>query len=201
MTSQTKQLRIDSKRELRQTQKQRPGESQTFDQCQTPIYALDPLLPYLRKDWIIWESAAGDGNLAQGLMDSGLKVIATDILEGQNFFTYKPPIFNVQVTNPPYSIKLDWLKRSYEISKSFALLLPVELLGVGAAQKLFEQYGIEVILLNKRVNFQTVNTTFSKSNAWFPTAWYTWGLNIGQPISYGKLVKRPDSQMPLRLAA
>jgi len=37
------------------------------DEFQTPKYALDPLLPFLKKDWIIWECAWGKGSLAKHL--------------------------------------------------------------------------------------------------------------------------------------
>ncbi len=46
---------------------------------QTPPQALEPLLPYLRPHWHIWEPACGDGNLANTLMDRGYKVTDTDI--------------------------------------------------------------------------------------------------------------------------
>lgn len=77
--------------------------------------------------------------------------------------------------------------------------MPVECLGVGKAQQLFEQYGIEVILLNKRIDFQTVNTSFAKSTAWFPTAWFTWGLKIGHQITFAKITKRPNEQMVMTI--
>ena len=37
--------------------------SHTMDQCQTPTYAVEPLLPYIPKEWLVWESAAGEGNI------------------------------------------------------------------------------------------------------------------------------------------
>lgn len=191
------QHRIDTKRSLRRTQAQNPNQSQGFDQCQTPVYALDPLFAYLPKDKIIWESAAGQGNLVTGLRDAGYSVIASDILTGQNFFKWQPERFDVMITNPPYSIKLLWCERAFQLGKPFALLLPVEILGVGGAQRLFERYGIEIILLDKRVNFQTINTSFEKSSAWFPVCWITSGLNIGQQITYSKLTKRPAAQLTL----
>lgn len=170
--------------------------SKAADLCQTPQYAIDPLLAYLQSN-VIWESAAGQGNLALAFQERGFKVISSDILTGQDFFKWQPAAWDVQISNPPFSCKLAWLARSYQLGKPFALLLPVEFLGVGAAQKLFARYGIEVILLNRRVNFQTVNTTFAKSNAWFPTCWYTFGLNIGQQITYGQITKRPDEQLTM----
>ncbi|MBN1430421.1 MAG: hypothetical protein JXB07_18775, partial [Anaerolineae bacterium] len=46
-------------------------EPQGFDDCQTPPYALDPLLPYLSHEWTIWEPARGDGQLVETLLDAG----------------------------------------------------------------------------------------------------------------------------------
>lgn len=95
-----------------------------FDSCQTPFYALDPLIPYLPKDWLIWESAAGDCHVVQKLTAEGFAIFGSDILSGHNFFTFSPERWDCQVTNPPYSIKYDWLKRSYELGKPFALYCP-----------------------------------------------------------------------------
>ena len=35
------------------------------DDFQTPPYALDPLLPFLKRDWVVWECACGKGNLVR----------------------------------------------------------------------------------------------------------------------------------------
>ena len=46
----------------------RPPERRS-DDWQTPPYALGPLLPYLKPDWLLWECSAGKGNLARSLRD------------------------------------------------------------------------------------------------------------------------------------
>jgi hypothetical protein len=171
-------------------------KSKTFDQCQTPFYALDPLIPYLPQG-IIWEPAAGDGHIVTKLELTGLDVIAGDILTGQNFFEYIPPQYDLQVTNPPYSIKYQWLERCYELEKPFALLLPLETMGAVKGQRLFERYGIEVILLDKRINFKMPYKKYGGGGAKFPVAWFTWGLNIGQQITFGKIQRYEDGQLSL----
>lgn len=126
------------------------------DQCQTPSYALDPLLPYLSKGKVIIESAAGEGNLVKGLRFHGFPVCAYDLLNGNDFFEYQSrhKDIEVQVTNPPFSLKYKWLKHSYEIGIPFALLMPVEVEGAAQAQKLFEHYGVGIIHLSRRINFK-----------------------------------------------
>jgi hypothetical protein len=70
------------------------NESKSYDRCGTPSYAVAPLLPYLDPSKVIWEPAAGEGYLVKALKDGGCpSVIASDILTGQNFFTYRPEEF------------------------------------------------------------------------------------------------------------
>ena len=164
-------------------------ESKKYDRCQTPPYATDPLLPYL-PDGVLWEPASGEGYLVEAFYDAGYQesqVITSDLLTGQNFFDYEPDSWDFLVTNPPYSIKFKWLKRCYQLGKPFALLLQVEVLGTQAAQRLFEEHGIEVVLLDKRADFKMPNAGWTGGGAQFSTAWFTWGLNIGKGISYGRI--------------
>lgn len=165
------------------------NEAQGFDACQTPAYAVDPLLPYLTRIAAIWEPAAGEGLLCEALYDSGFKdVIASDILTGQNFFDYLPEKqWDAIVTNPPFSLKFKWLERCYELGKPFALLLPVETLGTKTAQEMFREHGVEIILMDKRVNFKMPNKGWDGGGAQFPVAWFTWGLDIGQQMTFARV--------------
>ncbi len=167
-------------------------EPQGFDACQTPAYALDPLCGYLDLSWKIWEPATGEGLLVEALYDCGFSehsVYASDLLTGQNFFEFAPDTWDCLITNPPYSIKYKWLAHCYELGKPFALLLPVETLGAKTAQVLFRQYGLEVIFLDRRVNFKMPLIGWDGSAAQFPVAWFTWGLNIGQQMTFAELTR------------
>lgn len=156
------------------------------DACQTPGYALDPLLPFLSSSWTIWEPAAGEGLLVEALQSNGFPVVASDLLTGQSFFNFCPPSWDCLVTNPPYSLKYPWLERCYALGKPFALLVPVETIGSQKAQALFEKYGFEMLLLNRRVNFKTPNKGWENSGAQFPVFWLCWQL-LPQPVVYGKI--------------
>ena len=164
--------------------------SQPFDFCQTPPYALEPLLPYL--GWsmpsTIWEPACGEGLLVQALFDGGWTrehVVTSDIRTEQNFFEYEPAQWDIIVTNPPYSLKYRWLERCYELGKPFALLLPVESLGAKAAQDLMQQYGFEMMLLDTRINFKMPNKGWDGSSP-FPTFWLTWHL-LPEKVMFGQI--------------
>lgn len=181
----------------KQNRKGQKDKSAKFDRCQTPHYALDPILPYLQPKWLIWESACGEGQIVTKLTKEGFRVTGTDLLTGSNFFSQQPEVWDIQLTNPPYSVKYDWLRRSYGLGKPFALLLPLETLGAAQGQELFSQFGIEIVLPSKRVNFRMPNKGYGKSGAQFPTAWFTWGLGIGRQLTFAQIGYYDDSQLAL----
>ncbi|MBI5806288.1 tRNA (adenine-N(6)-)-methyltransferase [candidate division TA06 bacterium] len=159
----------------------RQGSANDF---QTPAQALHPLYQYLKKDWTIWECAQGKGNIVRELRARGWKVIGTDILDGHDYLSYLPSRFNCMITNPPYSIKQLFLERAYSLQKPFAFLLPLTTFETRKRQYLFEKYGLEVIFFDKRINFETPSGR--GTGAWFATAWFTWGLNIGKQMTFCK---------------
>lgn len=177
-------------------------ESKGFDRCNTPPYAIEPLLPYIQRDWIVWEPAAGTDNIVNALAPYVAGIIGTDLIKEppRNFFEYQPRAFDAIVTNPPYSIKFDWLERCYALGKPFALLVPVETIGAQSAQKLMEKNGAELLLLNRRVNFEMPNKGWEGSAAQFPVLWLCWKM-LPVPIVYGKIVQRHRAQVSFLDAA
>lgn len=165
------------------------------DDFQTPPEALIPLLPYLHENWLIWECAEGKGYLSRELRVNGYSVIGSDILTGQDFLLWMPEHFDCIVTNPPYSLKHKFLIRCYQLGKPFALLLPLTTLETRTRQQLFKQYGVEIILFDKRINFYVPSGKESKS--WFATAWFTWGLGIGEQLNFISLVEAKQEAMKL----
>lgn len=163
------------------------------DKCQTPSYALEPLLPYIPKNQIIWEPAVGEGFLVQGLRQYGYtRIIESDILTGDDFFTANPVemvgwFWNMIVTNPPFSLKYKWLERCYELGYPFALLMPSDTLFAASANKLFQKYGIEIIIMNPRVDFMMPYKGWEGKGSDFSTSWFTWKLNIGQMITFADI--------------
>jgi hypothetical protein len=157
---------------------------------QTPDYALDPLVPFLKEGWVLWDCASGKGNIQNGLVNRGFLCAGSDIIYSpyQDFLTSKITDdwisfshISCIVTNPPYNIKDKFLQHAYELGIPFAFLLPIESLGGARRQEMYRKYGLEVILFPFRVNFETPN---GGSSAWFPVGWFTYGLNIGKPLTF-----------------
>ena len=164
---------------------QPPMKQGSPDDFQTPEIALDCLIPFLNKNWNIWECACGKGNLVRGFERKGFKVYGSDIISNEtcDFLIWKPfQIFNCIVTNPPFSIKEKFLQRCYELGKPFALLLPLTALESERRQKLFRQYGIQLIIPNKRFNFETPSG--KGGGSWFATAWFCGNMNLPKDLNF-----------------
>ena len=161
-----------------------PKQVKSADDFQTPAIALKPLLPYLKREWIILECAEGKGNLTKALRKWGFNVIGTDILTGTDFLTDKIDRFDCIVTNPPYSKKEEFITRCYTLGKPFALLMPLTTLEGQKRQALFKKYGLQLILLNRRINFEKIGNV---SGSWFATCWITWKLNLPRDITFATI--------------
>ena len=122
------------------------------DEVFTPRYAVTPIVKYIKKDSVIWcPFDEEDSEYVKVLRENGFKVIATHIINGQNFFEYEPEEYDVIISNPPFSIKDDILKRLDELKKPYAMLLPLPTL---QGQKRFKYLkDTEALIFDKRVNF------------------------------------------------
>ncbi len=148
------------------------------DCFQTDPAALDPLLPYL--DGLrVWEPACGEGQLARRLREVGCDVEASDVQTGTDFLTCTPPRCDVILTNPPFSIKDEFIARCYALRKPWALLMPLTALEGQKRQRYYAEHGLTVVLMPRRVDFTTPSGKVGGS--WFASAWYTWRLVPGEP--------------------
>lgn len=169
---------------------QPPMKQGMSDDFQSPSYVLDILIPYLKKEWNILECACGKGNLVNGLIDKGFKVIGTDIIIGYDFLQCTSDItkdIDCIITNPPYSLKDEFIKKCYELGKPFALLMPLTALEGQKRQALYKKYGLQLIIPNRRINFETPSG--QGTGSWFLTAWFTWGLNLSKDLNFVELIK------------
>ncbi len=119
-------------------------KSEKNDEIYTPKYAIMPLLKYLPKNLVVWECTDfGDSNITNVLKENGFKVISThkdnfDFLRDNADFD-----FDIIITNPPYSLKDEFLQKCYEYGKPFCLLLPITSLEGIKRGELFRKYGIQ----------------------------------------------------------
>lgn len=134
------------------------------DECYTPSYALEILLPYLDKSKVYYEATSNiSSNIINCAKQNGYNFLNSN---GKDFLNNDLPQFDGIITNPPYSIKDKFIAKCYEINKPFALLLPVTAIQGKFRGKLFDKYGIELLVINSRVDFT------GKGAPHFGVAWF-----------------------------
>lgn len=125
------------------------------DEFYTPMYAIEPILKYIKSDSIIWCPFDTDESLfVKRFTDEGHTVIATHIDSGEDFFTYPLPKCDYIISNPPYSLKSEVLSKLFEIGKPFAMLVGV--VGLFESQKRFEMFknnDFEILYMNRRIAY------------------------------------------------
>lgn len=102
----------------------------------------------------------------------GYRVVRSHINDGQDFFTYEPDEYDVIVSNPPFSMKDQVLKRLYELNKPFAILLPLNSLQGQTRYKYFKN-GIQMLSFDKRVGYHNMkNMDVPVEGTPFATAYF-----------------------------
>lgn len=143
-----------------------------YDNLYTPDEAVYPLLKYipLLHGRTVWECTDfGNSNISKVLTKEGYRVIKSDITSGFDFLKdTMNENFNCIITNPPYSLKDQFIESCYSYGKPFALLLPLTALEGMRRSKMFQKYGISVIVLDKRIDFT------GKKACWFNVSWFCW---------------------------
>lgn len=173
----------------------------------TPPYSVTPLMELLKLDnkWFVWEPASGQNDLVEAIEERcPAKVVGTEIRNGQDFFDEftVPKQFNVEeyygksgiITNPPYSIKPQWLRRSFEVSKNVALLLPVESLASSKLRSIWnDNGGVSILLTDTRTDFKSLEGKWFESEAIMSTAWFISGFGIEQDQILHSSIKEEKS--------
>lgn len=158
------------------------------DNLQTPNWPVLSLLNSLPEplNGVVLEPACGKGRIVDLFKRMNQPCIGTDILTGDDFLNHschKNGPFDYIITNPPFSLKDEFLYRCYTIRKPFALLLPFSGLEGKKRQALYKRYGLQILVLPKRVDFEFPDGTF-KGKPWFAGAWFTHGFNFKKDITF-----------------
>ena len=144
------------------------------DDYMTPKSVWESVQQYIPKDKVIWEAFYGDGKSGEYLQELGFKVIHDKI----DFFMEDKG--DIIVTNPPFSRKIDVLKRLKVLGKPFMLVLPASTLGTKALQTLFPD--IQVIVPKGRIQF--IKNGKQTDAVWFASFLYCWKFNLPRDLLF-----------------
>jgi len=140
------------------------------DTFQTPAYAVDLLIPFIPNNVkYIWECAAGAGLMVRSFRKHGFNIIASDLVGSEtvrqsnfldmsyNNYPGEIDVFGGQVaiiTNPPFSIKEEFIEASFSYGLPFAFLINADYSG---RQIDWINRGCEKIIPTRRINYLTPN--------------------------------------------
>lgn len=138
---------------------------QIRDLFQTPRYAVELLIPFIPKNAIIWEPAAGELRISRILQSLGYKVVSSDIqeptkhrqqidfLNSTKSFVEDNKIDTI-ITNPPFSLKFDFITKALELDvKNFGFLIPFDMCGF--LHRAFNKFNLNGIVPERRIDYFT----------------------------------------------
>lgn len=163
----------------------------SMDFYPTPREVTVALLEFLQmpKSTKIWECACGQNHMVDIMCDFGYEVIGTDIQGGVDFLTADlPQGVDWIITNPPFNMAEDFIKRCIHHQKPFALLLKSQYWHASRRTQLFKDHPPKFVLpLNWRPDFTGEGASL------MDVMWCVWGDNYGLTCSLYKPLEKPKS--------
>lgn len=118
------------------------------DEYYTPPEVLDMILPWLDPSWTIYEPCVGQGHMADYFERKGWRVV-----RGNDILHYRPPPFDVIITNPPFSMLDQVTEKLYSFGKPFLCIMPLPSLGALRRHRCFKEKGLSLLMPKGRMNF------------------------------------------------
>lgn len=139
---------------LKTNKEMKNNEFYTYEKNVEPLVEL--LLERERgRELVIWCPADTENSaFVKVLKGAGFKVINSHIDEGKDYLTYEPEEhYDIIITNPPYSIRQEWIKRTVELGKPFIFLVPNTQIMLKQMKQLSDN--LHFCFFNKRIYFFT----------------------------------------------
>lgn len=161
------------------------------DRPELDYYATDPkaVLPLLMKEKfnpLIWEPACGGGHISEVLLSKGYNVYSTDIVDRgyskQNrvidFMKFDGSFNGDIITNPPYNICTEFVRKSISVVKDgakVAMLLKLTFLETNGRYHFFDEFPPRTVYVFSGRIGCALNGDFSKSlTKAIAYCWYVW---------------------------
>lgn len=168
------------------------NQLQPNDEYYTPDYCMDYILPYVKKlkgrkkNFTVWEPACGAQRaIVTYLSRHGIDAIGTCLSKGPkyDFLTFAPAFsFDMILTNPPFTLKKQFIHKCLEHKKPFILLMPLRILENTSWYSLYLENDFSFLIPTKRIDYIKPDGTKSKSA--FQSGFLTYGLALGQKIMF-----------------
>lgn len=142
------------------------------DEMYTPLILVECLKPYFEnwcitqrknpsqiKVWAPFDKTTSE--YAFFFQKLGCHVKCSHIDYGQDFFTYEPEQYDIIVSNPPFSRKLDVFKRCNELGKPWVMLMNTMALNYNEIGNYFADNPVELLIPDKKISFDGNPSSFN----------------------------------------
>lgn len=141
------------------------------DECYTPDYVVESILPYLDKDKVYWlPFDRDDSAFVKVLKANGFKYVNSHIDYGQDYYTYEPGQWDVMLSNPPFTNKRKIFERAISFGKPFALIMSNTWLNDSAPKVLFRDKDLQLLMFRNRIKF--INNGVVNNKITFSSSFY-----------------------------
>lgn len=151
------------------------GDELKDDDYMTPKCVWESIKHLIPPNKVIWEAFWGDGKSGEYLRELGFDVIHEPI----DFF--KSNKGDIVVSNPPFTKKMQVLKRLKELEKPFMLILPANTLGTKTLQETFGN-DIQVIIPKGRISY--IKKGKQTDAVWFASFIYCYKCNLPRDLVF-----------------
>lgn len=144
------------------------------DEYYTPSILVNMLLPYLEK-WerdfyeregyrpLIWLPFDTEDSQYYKILKTRFQVVRSHLNDDKDFFNYQPNQFDIIVSNPPFSKKLEIMERiAFDLKRPFVLLMNMMAINYQNIGNFFQFVGKEIqfIIPDKKVSFDGNTSSF-----------------------------------------
>jgi len=140
------------------------------DEYYTPEILVDAIIPYLKQFKTIWcPFDTENSEFVIRFKEEGFNVLHSHIWNNQDFFQYTPEeSYDVIVSNPPFTRKLEVFEKLFEIGKPFALIMGLPILNYQEIGSFFldqQTKGnyLQLLIVDKKMSFDGNTASFNNS--------------------------------------
>ena len=147
------------------------------DEKYTPAYGVIPILKYIKNGDIVWCPFDTENSQFVKLIKKTNIVVHSHIADdsAHDFYNYEPPVWDVLISNPPFTGKKKIFERAISFRKPFALLMTNTWLNDSAPKLLFENIDLQLLMFDKRIQYINQEGNYIGSPT-FSSSYYCWNF-------------------------
>lgn len=150
------------------------------DEYYTPPCLWENIRQYLPgPQQIVWEAFSGNGQSGQILTELGCTVVQGKHIDFFDPYNGVVDKYDVIVSNVPFSIKQDVLRRLKDLDKPFIIIMPASTMFTKYLRELFDN-NLQLIIPRSRMHFEKSGVLLTRTS--FDCCYYCYRMNLPRDV-------------------